>query len=215
VIYSAETADILQGDSHRTESTVERRLSSLIGLAGSMDTADHSQMVGRYSKLIAVELGLPKELVERVQLAGVLHDIGKIGVADSIVNKPGPLTPQEWAEMEKHPAFGARMLERAELWDIAEWVMAHHERPDGKGYPLGLSNDDVPLEARILAVADAYEAMTTDRVYRRSIGHTAARAELRRGAGTQFDARVVQAFLTAHEPNEDPQPNRSARALAA
>jgi diguanylate cyclase (GGDEF)-like protein/putative nucleotidyltransferase with HDIG domain len=203
VIYSAETAEILRGDSHRKESTVERRVASLIGLASSMDTAEHSQMVGRYTKLIAVELGLSTELVERVQLAGVLHDIGKIGVADSIVNKPGPLTPAEWAEMQKHPEFGARMLERAELWDIADWVLAHHERPDGNGYPLGLSGEQIPLEARIVAVADAYEAMTTDRVYRSSIGHTAARAELRRAAGTQFDARVVAAFLKAHEPNQD------------
>ena len=203
VIYSAETAEILRGDSHRKESTAERRVASLIGLASSMDTAEHSQMVGRYTKLIAIELGLSSELVERVQLAGVLHDIGKIGVADSIVNKPGPLTPDEWVEMQKHPEFGARMLERAELFDIAEWVMAHHERPDGKGYPLGLSGEAIPLEARIVAVADAYEAMTTDRIYRPSIGHTAARAELRRGAGTQFDARVVAAFLKAHEPNQD------------
>ena len=203
VIYSAETAEILRGDSHRKESTAERRVSSLIGLASSMDTAEHSQMVGRYTKLIAVEMGLSTELVERVQLAGVLHDIGKIGVADSIVNKPGPLTPEEWAEMQKHPEFGARMLERAELWDIAEWVMAHHERPDGRGYPRGLAGDEIPLEARIVAVADAYEAMTTDRVYRGSIGHTAARAELRRGAGTQFDARAVAAFLKAHEPSEE------------
>ena len=203
VIFSAETAEILQGDSHRRESTAERRVASLVGLASSMDTAEHSQMVGRYTKLIAVELGLSKELIERVQLAGVLHDIGKISVADAIVNKAGPLTAAEWAEMKKHPEFGARMLERAELWDIADWVLAHHERPDGKGYPLGLTGEEIPLEARIVAVADAYEAMTTDRVYRSSIGHTAARAELRRGSGTQFDARVVAAFLKAHEPNQD------------
>jgi len=203
VIYSAETAEILRGDSHRKETTAERRVASLIGLASSMDTAEHSQMVGRYTKLIAVELGLSKELVERVHLAGVLHDIGKIGVADAIVNKPGPLTAMEWEEMQKHPEFGARMLERAELWDIADWVLAHHERPDGKGYPLGLEGDQIPLEARIVAVADAYEAMTTDRVYRPSIGHTAARAELRRGSGTQFDPRVVAAFLKAHEPGQD------------
>jgi diguanylate cyclase (GGDEF)-like protein len=215
VIYSAETSEILRGDSHRKESTAERRVSSLIGLAGSMDTAEHSQMVGRYSKLIAVEMGLGKELVERVQLAGVLHDIGKIGVADAIVNKPGALTEAEWAEMQKHPEFGARMLERAELWDIAEWVLAHHERPDGKGYPLGLTKDDIALEARIVAVADAYEAMTTNRVYRPSIGHTAARAELRRGAGTQFDERVVEAFLKAHEPSDDGSWRLSPSALAA
>ena len=215
VIYSSETADILRGDSHRKESTADRRLASLIGLASSMDTAEHSQMVGRYSKLIAVELGLDSELVERVQLAGVLHDIGKIGVADAIVNKPGPLEPPEWEEMKKHPAFGARMLERAELWDIAEWVTAHHEQPDGRGYPLGLSGEGIPLEARIVAVADAYEAMTTDRVYRRSIGHTAARAELRRGAGTQFDPRVVAAFLKAHEPTGDGAWRISPGAVAA
>jgi HD-GYP domain-containing protein (c-di-GMP phosphodiesterase class II) len=117
--------------------------------------------------------------------------------------------------MQKHPEFGARMLERAELWDIAQWVTAHHERPDGKGYPLGLTGDHIPLEARIVAVADAYEAMTTDRVYRASIGHTAARAELRRGSGTQFDARVVAAFLKAHEPTEDGTWRISARAVAA
>jgi diguanylate cyclase (GGDEF)-like protein len=203
VIFSAETAEILQGDSHRQESTAERRVASLVGLASSMDTAEHSQMVGRYTKLIAVELALSKALIERVQLAGVLHDIGKISVADAIVNKPGPLTAAEWAEMKKHPEFGARMLERAELWDIADWVLAHHERPDGKGYPLGLSGEEIPLEARIVAVADAYEAMTTDRVYRTSIGHTAARAELRRGSGTQFDPRVVAAFLKGHEPYQE------------
>jgi diguanylate cyclase (GGDEF)-like protein len=216
VIYSPETADVLQGFNRRQESTVERRLSSLIGLASSMDTAEHSQMVGRYAKLIAIELKLPTALVERVQLAGVVHDIGKIGVADAIVNKPGPLTPDEWIEMEKHPEFGARMLERAELWDVAEWVLAHHERPDGKGYPKGLSGEEIPLEARIVAVADAYEAMTHDRVYRSSIGHTAARAELRRTAGTQFDARVVEAFLAAHEPDrhaEDRPRRGTGRAL--
>ena len=203
VIYSAETAEILSGDRHRRETTTERRVASLIGLANSMDTAEHSQMVGRYAKLIAVELGLSKEIVERVHLAGILHDIGKIGVADAIVNKPGPLTDAEWVEMQKHPEFGARMLERAELWDIADWVLAHHERPDGKGYPLRVTGETIPLEARIVAVADAYEAMTTDRVYRPSIGHTAARAELRRGAGTQFDARAVAGFLKAHEPDHD------------
>jgi diguanylate cyclase (GGDEF)-like protein/putative nucleotidyltransferase with HDIG domain len=215
VIYSAETASILRGDSHRKESTTERRVASLIGLASSMDTAEHSQMVGRYAKLIAVELGLAKELIERVQLAGVLHDIGKIGVADAIVNKPGPLTEQEWVEMKTHPELGARMLERAELWDIGQWVHAHHERPDGKGYPLGITGEAIPLEARIVAVADAYEAMTTDRVYRTSIGHTAARAELRRASGTQFDPRVVAAFLRAHEPSEDGTWRISAGAVAA
>ena len=101
--------------------------------------------------------------------------------------------------MRRHPEIGARILGGSGLDDIREWVLAHHERPDGGGYPRGLSDKEIPLEAKILAVGDAYEAMTADRVYRRSIGDSAARDELRAGAGTQFDPRVVLAFLRALE----------------
>jgi putative nucleotidyltransferase with HDIG domain len=162
-------------------------------------TARHSRTVGGYAELMARELGLEPALVERVRLAGVLHDVGKIGVPDAILGKRGPLNPSEWLEMRKHPEIGARILGSPYFDDLRLWVLAHHERPDGRGYPFGLAGDEIPLEARIVAVADAYEAMTTDRVYRPSLGEAAAREELRRCAGTQFDERVVEAFLHALE----------------
>jgi HD-GYP domain-containing protein (c-di-GMP phosphodiesterase class II) len=132
-----------------------------------------------------------------VRLAGVLHDIGKIGISDRVLSKPGPLDADEWQEMYTHPEIGARLLSRPEFDDLRAWILAHHERPDGQGYPRALAGDEIPLEARILAVADAYEAMTADRVYRPSLGEEAARAELEAGAGSQFDHRVVTAFLRA------------------
>jgi HD-GYP domain-containing protein (c-di-GMP phosphodiesterase class II) len=134
--------------------------------------------------------------VARVRLAGILHDIGKVAVPDAILHKPGKPTEEEWATIRRHPELGAQILEHPSLADVRRWVAAHHERPDGKGYPLGLSGTAIPVEARILAVADAYEAMTSDRSYRASIGHEAARAELQRFAGSQFDPAVVEALRT-------------------
>jgi HD-GYP domain-containing protein (c-di-GMP phosphodiesterase class II) len=144
---------------------------------------------------MARELGLDEARVQRVRLAGILHDIGKIGVPDSILGKPGRLTEEEMDQMRRHPELGARILVGGELDDVREWILAHHERPDGTGYPKGLTSQEIPLEAAILAVGDAYEAMTSDRVYRRSIGERAARQELRKSAGTQFSERVVEALL--------------------
>jgi HD-GYP domain-containing protein (c-di-GMP phosphodiesterase class II) len=138
-----------------------------------------------------------EERVQRIRLAGVLHDIGKIGVPDSILCKPGPLTSEEMDQMRRHPELGARILSSRELDDVREWILAHHERPDGTGYPRGLTADEIPIEAAILAVGDAYEAMTSDRVYRMSIGHDKARDELERWAGKQFSREVVDAFLRA------------------
>ena len=155
----------------------------------------HSRTVGRYARITAVELGLSAERVERVRVAGVLHDVGKIGVSDPVLVKTGPLEEDDWRELRTHPEIGAQLLSRPELADLRAWVLAHHERPDGTGYPAGLSGDDIPLEARILAVADAYEAMTRGRVYREALGREAAREELRAGSGSQFDGKVVDAFL--------------------
>jgi HD-GYP domain-containing protein (c-di-GMP phosphodiesterase class II) len=132
--------------------------------------------------------------VERVRAAGILHDIGKLGIADAILHKPARLEPHEWVEIKRHSEIGSRILEHANLRDIGAWVLAHHERMDGGGYPHGLAADAIPIEARILAVADAYEAMTADRPYRRALPLEEARAELRRGAGTQFDAEIVAVF---------------------
>ena len=174
----------------------------MIALAEALDirdtgTGQHSHTVGRYAELMARELGLDEERIERVRLAGVLHDIGKIGISDRVLTKPGPLDSASGRRCTRIPEIGARLLSRPEFADLREWILAHHERPDGLGYPHGLRADEIPLEARILAVADAYEAMTADRCYRAALGEAAARAELEGGAGTQFDAAVVAAFLRA------------------
>jgi diguanylate cyclase (GGDEF)-like protein/putative nucleotidyltransferase with HDIG domain len=187
----------------------EPRVGDLIGLAEELDVRDdgvtgHSHAVGDYAELMARELGLPAEHVERVRLAGVLHDIGKTGVSDRLLSKPGPLDPDEWHSIRTHPEIGARLLAHPELEDLRAWVLAHHERPDGKGYPHGLEGDQIPIEARILAVADAYEAMTSERPYRSSLADGAAADELRAGAGTQFDTHVVAVFLAALERQESP-----------
>jgi HD-GYP domain-containing protein (c-di-GMP phosphodiesterase class II) len=134
--------------------------------------------------------------------AGIVHDVGKIGVDDAILLKPGALTAAEEAEMRKHPEVGARILAGSDLSDISSWVVAHHERPDGQGYPLGLSRDQIPLEAQILAVADAYEAMTNERPYRPAMSPVAAQNELIRGVGKQFESSVVLAFLSVVAPDE-------------
>jgi diguanylate cyclase (GGDEF)-like protein/putative nucleotidyltransferase with HDIG domain len=172
---------------------VVRELAEALDLRFS-GSARHSETVGRYAEMMAEELGLPKERVARVRLAGILHDIGKVAVPDAILHKPGRPTEQEWATIRRHPELGAQILDHPSLTDVRSWVAAHHERPDGKGYPLGLPGTAIPPEARILAVADAYEAMTSDRSYRASIGHEAARAELQRFAASQFDPTVVEAL---------------------
>jgi diguanylate cyclase len=136
--------------------------------------------------------------------------VGKIGVSDSILQKPGPLSETEWHEMRKHPEIGARILGGFE--DLRGWVLAHHERPDGHGYPRGLASEAIPLEAKILAVADSYEAMTADRVYRRPITKEAADAELRRAMGTQFDPQVVGAFLRVLSSSDTTTKQRAGRA---
>src|SRR3954466_6790382 len=150
--------------------------------------APHSQTVGRLAALIAGSLGFPADRVERIRLAGMLHDIGKIGIPDWILHKPGKLDDAEWAEIRKHPEMGARIAASAKLDDISEWILCHHERVDGRGYPAGLPASEIPVEARILAVADAYEAMTSDRVYRRAMPAEEAERELRDQSGAQFDA---------------------------
>jgi diguanylate cyclase (GGDEF)-like protein/putative nucleotidyltransferase with HDIG domain len=182
----------------------ERFVVAVLDLAEAVDlrfsgSARHSETVGRYAEMMARELGLPERRVSRVRLAGILHDIGKAGVPNRILHKPGPLTAEEYEQIKQHPALGAQIIEHDSLSDVREWVAAHHERPDGLGYPLGLHGGAIALEARIVAVADAYEAMTSDRPYRDSIGYDAALAELRHGAGTQFDAVVVDAFIAILE----------------
>ncbi len=180
----------------------ERFVVVVLDLAEAVDlrfsgSARHSETVGRYAEMMARELALSEQRVSRVRLAGILHDIGKVGVPNSILRKPGALSDAELDVIKRHPELGAQIIEHPSLSDVREWVAAHHERPDGLGYPLGLSGEALPLEARIVAVADAYEAMTSDRPYRDSIGYDAALAELRRCAGSQFDPLVVEALIAA------------------
>jgi HD-GYP domain-containing protein (c-di-GMP phosphodiesterase class II) len=178
------------------------RLAAVLLLAETLDLRDsgtsrHSRIVGAYARDVATALALPAERVERIHAAGILHDLGKLAVPDAILHKPGPLDAGEWEQIRRHPEIGAEILDHAGLADIAAWVRAHHERVDGRGYPFGLDGDRIPLEARILAVADAYEAMVADRPYRAALAPDAAGEELRRCAGTQFDAAVVDVFLAA------------------
>jgi diguanylate cyclase (GGDEF)-like protein/putative nucleotidyltransferase with HDIG domain len=204
VIYSPEVTTVLGAMAGRRSVEAQAQLATVLSLAEALDqrdssTARHSQTVGSLCEVMARELGLQPERIERVRLAGILHDIGKIGVPDSILRKPGPLTNEEREEMKRHPEIGARILSSGEMDDIREWILAHHERPDGRGYPKGLIGEEIPIEASILAVADAYEAMTSDRIYRAAIGTDAARRELRENAGTQFSKQVVSALLRALE----------------
>jgi putative nucleotidyltransferase with HDIG domain len=204
MLYSQSIQQELRLDGQSRDVQEERFLAVVLDLAETVDlrfsgSARHSETVGRYAEMMARELGLSEQRAARVQLAGRLHDIGKVGVPDSILSKPAKLTDEEFAVIKRHPELGAQILEHQSLADVRQWVGAHHERPDGHGYPLALDGGAIPIEARILAVADSYEAMTSDRAYSPSIGHTAARAELERCAGTQFDARVVQAFIAVLE----------------
>jgi len=208
------------GDGGAREQSAELRLAAVMLLAETLDlrdagTARHSRTVGAYARRTALALGLGPERVERVHAAGVLHDLGKLGIADAILHKPGALDDAEWKEIQRHPEIGARILEHAGLADIARWVRAHHERVDGRGYPIGLSAGEIPLEARILAVADAYEAMVADRPYRAGMPPVEAREELVRCAGAQFDVDVVDAFLGALEGGEDELAGEPAARIAS
>jgi diguanylate cyclase (GGDEF)-like protein/putative nucleotidyltransferase with HDIG domain len=200
VLHSPALRAVPYLDADARDIAAERFVAVILDLAEAVDlrfsgSARHSETVGRYAEMMARELGFSDQRTSRVRLAGLLHDIGKVGVPDDILNKPGKLTEEEFALIRRHPELGEQILEHPSLTDVRAWVGAHHERPDGHGYPLGLRGEAIPLEARILAVADAYEAMTSDRTYRASMPHTAARAELERCANTQFDADVVAALL--------------------
>jgi len=222
VIFSAEVIKVLGDGPRQSPAAAEAQLAPLFKLAEALDlrdtgTAEHSQAVGHYAEMMARELGLDAPAVERIRLAGVLHDVGKIGVSDAILRKPSALNEAEWEEMRRHPAIGARLL-GDDFPDIRDWVIAHHERPDGKGYPFGLSGIEIPFPARILSVADAFEAMTADRVYRPAIPRSDALAELERCSGSQFDPRVVSAFLGAvgagdDQPHPAPDPALPSDAL--
>ena len=162
----------------------------------NLETREHVERLGKMATLIARRIGYPEHKSMELDLFAKFHDIGKVGVADSILNKPGPLTPEERVEMERHCEIGYRIaIASPELASIAELILKHQEWWDGKGYPLGFKGTDIPIECRIVAIVDAFDAMTTDRPYRKALSKDLALAELRRCAGTQFDPDLVEVFL--------------------
>jgi len=178
----------------------QSRLSAVRALAAAVDARDaatrfHSQQVSALAKEVAQTLNMSESHVRLVELAALLHDVGKIGVADSVLNKPSPLTESEWREIRQHSQRGEEILRSTDLVEILSWVRGHHERWDGAGYPDGLRGAAIPLEARILSVCDAYDAMTSDRAYRRAMSQQAAFDELAAASGSQFDPVVVQALI--------------------
>jgi putative nucleotidyltransferase with HDIG domain len=166
-------------------------------------TSDHTEEVVRLAVSVAAELGLELELVRKIELGAVLHDIGKVRVPESILNKPGPLDADEWEVMKTHPEVGERILRPIRsLSAILPIVRHHHERWDGAGYPDGLAERAIPLGARIVSVCDAYRAMTEDRPYRKALPEDHARSELERGAGKQFDPECVAALFRVLDRRE-------------
>ena len=157
-------------------------------------TGSHSERVGELAARVATRLGLDAEQVELTRLAGSLHDLGKLAIPEEILRKPGTLADSERLVLERHPQIGFRMLDSLGVDPVADLVLHHHERWDGAGYPDGLRGESIPLGARIIFVTDAYDAMTSDRIYRRKRSSQAALAELERCAGTQFDPGIVAAF---------------------
>ena len=178
----------------------ETFLSTMTGIATVVDrrdpyTAGHSARVARYSVLLAQSLKLSSTIVERIESAALLHDLGKIGIPDAVLLKPASLDPNERRIIEMHPTIAKEMLGGVEAMSLVVGCIAeHHERIDGRGYPDGLVGEKIRFEARIIAVADAFDAMTTDRPYRRALGVAEARRRLAEGSGTQWDARCVAGF---------------------
>jgi len=163
-------------------------------------THGHSHRVTLFSLIIAQELGLDDSSIEEIETAGLLHDIGKIGVPEDILCKPGKLTDEEYCIIKQHAARAKKILDTIpSLQHVSTWASCHHERWDGRGYPNGLQGEDIPLPARILAVADTYDAMTSNRSYRKGLPHEVAAEEIKNCSGSQFDPKMIEAFIRVEE----------------
>ncbi len=190
---SMHKSKLLGAKSYR--STILASLKSTL-FEKSFETEEHGERLGLFCREIGLAMGLPPHALDEFEVLAMLHDVGKIAIDDRILQKPSALTPEEWAVMKKHPEAGFRIAQTVpELSGISDCILAHHERWDGKGYPKGLVGKDIPLLARILTVADAYDAMTQDRPYRKALSRSKAKDELKKNAGTQFDPQIVLVFL--------------------
>lgn len=187
---------------------LESAQSIIFALALALEARDpytegHSERVAEYTVAIGKEMGLTDQHLTDLRNAGILHDIGKIGISESILRKEGPFTPEEYDIMKTHPAKGARICLPLKMADRLVPIIKHHqEKYDGSGYPDGLKGEEIPQGARIMAVADAYDAMTSDRPYRKSLGEEEAVRRLKEGKGIQFDPEAVDAFVRLYEKGE-------------
>lgn len=199
---SAQLNSVLQDLTDHRKMTLDVLMKALD--ARGHETQSHSQRVQAYTVRLAREFGFSDERLVNLARGALLHDIGKIGVPDSILLKPGKLTPKEWKQMREHPAIGCQILKEVKFLEPVAWmVLCHHERMDGQGYPQGLRGEEIPLESRIFAIFDAYDAMTSDRPYHKAMSVEAARRIIQDCAGTQFDPKVVEAFLKVPQQDWD------------
>ncbi len=213
--YEKKKTELDEANAHLEKANERITLQSMYTLAKTIDAKDkytngHSMRVAKYSRMLATKLGLPDEEIEEITHMAMLHDIGKIGVPDQIINKTSQLTAEEYNIIKSHPSIGYDILsEMPEIKDIGTGARWHHERYDGSGYPDGLSGDEIPLPARIICVADAYDAMTSNRSYRKYMQQHIVRHELEKGRGTQFDPSIADIMLdiiredTEYELRED------------
>jgi diguanylate cyclase (GGDEF)-like protein len=211
----ADLASLAMGNATRFADLERAYLQTIEVLANALEAKDeytsgHAREVAEFSITVGREMGLAEDELRVLELAGIFHDIGKIGVSSNIINKPAALDPDEMAEMQKHPEIGAQILAPVEfLQPVRPIVRAGHERWDGKGYPDGLGGEAIPLGARIIFVCDAYHAMTSDRAYRKALPEEEALKRLREASGTQFDPSVIAAFLRAHGSGQIRHPRRT------
>jgi diguanylate cyclase (GGDEF)-like protein len=209
-LYSPSVVRIYSPGELSREAERSARLRAAKNLVSFVDarspfTARHSEIVSTLAGEIGIQLGLDAQMVERLRFGGLLHDLGKVALPDAILSAPRTLTPEEWAMVRRHPEFGHALLEGVGIEPVDDWVLHHHERWDGGGYPHGLAGEAIPLGARIIFVADAFEAITAERPYRPAQSFETAMTELWANAGTQFDADVVAAlerYLAESAPAE-------------
>ncbi len=204
VSYARDLRTIYQAERARREQLERAYRATLAALSRALDmrdteTEEHSERVIRYTMAIAGELGMNEQELEALQWGAMLHDVGKIGIPDAILRKPGPLSPDEWGIMRKHPTLGYTILHEVEfLQGALPIVLHHHEKWNGKGYPHGLSGPQIPLQARIFAVADAFDAITSWRPYKRPEPHQVALQRIMQDSGSHFDPQVVEAFVSVY-----------------
>ena len=193
----------LEDERSRMVSAFVCSLSTILDL-NEIETGVHATRLAEWAVRVAQQLGMDEREARDIEIASLLHDIGKVGVPQSILNKPGELTPEEYEAVKKHPDYGWAILRLLPGFErVSLFVLHHHERIDGQGYPAGLCGEEIPLGARIVAIVDAFDVMTSDRAYRSSLPLDEAIRRLREARGTQFDARIVDLFLQiarTHQP---------------